>query len=179
MTSDQVTKRLKMVRWNLERLPAFPLPAGFEIKWYEPGDERCWYEIHLRADRRNSITPELFGRQFGADAAVLKSRQCYLVARPGGIVGTATAWFQADEKNFGRVHWVALDPGYQGQGLSRPLVSVVCERLKWLGHDKAFLSTSAERIPAIRTYRRFGFEPWIESEREAELWRGVERALKA
>jgi GNAT superfamily N-acetyltransferase len=169
-----------MVRWNMDDLAAFPLPAHFGFKWYAPGDEDHWYRIHLRADRFNSITPELFAEQFGSESRMLQERQCYLIAPNHEIIGTATAWYNDDflGKKFGRVHWLAIDPAYQGQGLSRPLLSAICQKLRALGHNCAYLSTSPERLPAIRLYRRFGFQPLIQSEHDAALWRVVEQNLQ-
>ena len=148
-----------MVRERLERFPEFPLPAGFSIRWYQAGDEEVWLQIHRSAERLQSVTPELFGQQFGSDAALLSERQCYLVATGGEAIGTATAWFNDDFEGarFGRVHWVAVTPDYQGRGLARPLLTAVCRRLQDLGHDRAYLTTSAARVAAIKLYRRFGF----------------------
>jgi GNAT superfamily N-acetyltransferase len=171
--------RLRMVRWNLEKLPAFAFPPGYSVRWYQPGDDQYWCRIHLQADCLNQISHTLFAEQFGTDRQTLRERQCYLVAPDAEIVGTATAWFNNDflGKSFGRVHWVALTPQYQGRGLSRPLLSVICETLRNLGHTRAYLSTSPERIPAIRTYRLFGFQPLVENEQDAELWRKLEPIL--
>jgi len=166
------SNRLIMIRESLETIPEFELPEGFELRWYRPGDEVLWLEIHLKADRYNQITSELFQQQFGSDSAQLAQRQCYLVASNGKEIGTATAWFGKDPefKEFGRVHWVALLPEYQGRGLSKPLLGAVCKRLRDLGHTGAYLSTSAERIPAIRLYLRFGFKPWMRNEQEKNIW---------
>src|SRR5258706_7269148 len=131
--------RLRMVHWNMDEVPAFPLPPDFALKWYAPGDEDHWNRIHLRADRLNNISPHLFAEQFGSNSHILQERQCYLVAPNQEIIGTATAWYNHDflGKNFGRVHWLAIDPAYQGQGLSRLLLSAICQRLRSLGHNCA------------------------------------------
>src|SRR5436190_8726355 len=133
------TNRLTMIRENLEAIPEFPLPVGFKLRWYVPADETLWMEIHLKADRFNQITPELFQQQFGDDGMQLAKRQCYLIAPDGRGIGTATAWFSTghEQKDFGRVHWVALLPEYHGRGLSKPLLGAVCTRLRDLGHVRA------------------------------------------
>jgi ribosomal protein S18 acetylase RimI-like enzyme len=150
-----------MVRQHLEEIPDFPLPAGFSLRWYQPGDEEHWVRIHLAADDENEITPTLFQRAFGSNAAPLASRQCYLVAPGGAVIGTATAWFDDNFEGarFGRVHYVALLPEYQGRGLAKPLMTAVCQRLRELGHDRAYLVTASSRVRALKLYARFGFQP--------------------
>ena len=56
---------VQMVRVNLDNMPEFALPAGFTLRWYQPGDEAHWLRIHLAADRYNEITPDLYRSQFG------------------------------------------------------------------------------------------------------------------
>src|SRR5947209_8012960 len=82
-----------LVRPNLDNLPEFVLPAGFSVRWYQPGDEVHWLRIHLAADRLNEITPELFLEQFSSDSALLAQRQCYLLESRGEPIATGTAWF--------------------------------------------------------------------------------------
>ena len=147
-----------MVRDHLERIPQFAFPTGFDLRWYQSGDEAHWLRIHLDADRLNLITPELFKQQFGTASDLLQQRQCYLLFGKEPI-GTATAWFNDAfrGKPYGRVHWVAILPKFQGRGLSKPLMTTICERLRELGHERAYLTTSAERVAAIHLYQRFGF----------------------
>jgi GNAT superfamily N-acetyltransferase len=164
-----------MLRDNLEDIPVCAFPAGFSLRWYQPGDEARWFRIHRLADHDSEITPDLFARRFGSDHDLLAQRQCYLLDGRGDPIGTATAWFDDDflGARFGRVHYVAIVPDYQGRGLSRPLMSVICQRLRELGHDRAYLATSTARIPAINLYLGFGFVPLIRTEEEAAAWRGI------
>lgn len=162
-----------MVHPSLADTPRFPLPAGFGVKWYEPGDEQHWVDIHQKADRYNKATAELFRSEFGTDEALLRRRQCFLTADKD-VIGTATAWcniFQGQP--FGQVHWVAIVPGWQGRGLARPLVSTVVGRMLELGHEQAFLVTQTPRMAAISLYSRFGFRPWAPGEEERHVWEEV------
>jgi len=167
--------RVLMLRNRLDNIPAFALAAGFSWRWYRPGDETHWLRIHRFADPESEITADLFARRFGSDSNLLAQRQCYLQDTRGDLIGTATAWFDDDflGARFGRIHYVAIVPGFQGRGLSRPLMSVVCQRLRELGHDRAYLATSTTRIAAINLYLSFGFVPLICSEEEAAAWRGI------
>jgi GNAT superfamily N-acetyltransferase len=190
---------IKMVRTNLDNLPEFMLPVGFEMRWYQPGDEAHWMRIHVAADRYNEITPDLYRRQFAVEEErglqsasadksqcrinsmlqCLRERQCYLLAPYGRVIGTATAWFNDNFEGakFGRVHWMAIAPDYQGRGLARPLMAAICRRLRELGHDRMYLSTSTGRIPAISLYLRFGFVPLMRTEEDETVWKELQPML--
>jgi len=166
---------LRMFRENLENIPEFALSHGFELRWYQPGDELRWLEIHKQADLYNVITPELFVGQFGKDPELLAQRQCFLTAPGGKVIGTATAWFNDNFEGgrIGRVHWVALLPEYQGRGLSKPLMTAVCKRLRELAHTRAYLSTIIQRKAAIQLYLRFGFVPFVTNDAQRVVWREI------
>lgn len=175
-----------MTRANLDNLPECALPAGFSLRWYQPGDEAHWLRIHRAADKFNEITPELFQSQFGSvaerglqsastceagnpdiscrSAQELGERQCYLLTPAGEVIGTGTAWFNENFEGarWGRVHWMAILPEFQRRGLGKALLAAVCRRLRELGHDRAYLSTSSARVHAIKLYRQFGFEPLVD-----------------
>ena len=184
-----------MTRMNLDHLPEFALPSGFALRWYQPGDEAHWLRIHLAADHLHKITPELFNDQFGLPAEHgfrsasiqerqsginsalqnLRERQCYLSGPRGEVSGTGTAWFNDNFKGarWGRVHWLAILPEFQGRGLGRCLFSAVCRRLHELGHERAYLSTSTAQLAAIRLYLRFGFAPAIHDAEEQADWNEI------
>jgi GNAT superfamily N-acetyltransferase len=170
-----------MVRPHLEEIPAHTLPASYFLRTYRPGDEQAWVEIQTAADRYNTITSDLFVREFGRDKSVLVERQLYICDADDAAIGTAAAWFSNSYRGqlFGQVHWVAIVPHKQGLGLSKPLMAAVCDRLKELGHSQAYLTTSTARIPAINLYLQFGFKPQIDNTEDAEVWRKLQSHLNA
>lgn len=96
----------------------------------------------------------------------------------GEAIGTATAWFDTYRGQlYGLVHWVAIIPQQQGRGLAKPLLTAVCNRLRDLHHQGAYLITGTVRIPAIKLYLKFGFVPDIKSEQDAEAWRSIQAKL--
>ncbi len=171
---------LKMLRENLEGIPQFPLPENFSMRWFQPGEEQLWRAIQSAADKFNDITPELFAKQFGDDASLLAQRQCYLLDPQHNAIGTATAWFNDnfEGERVGRIHWLVILPEHQGKGLSKPLMSAVCNRLKKLGHARTYLTTSSARIPAINLYLKFGFVPAPQSDDEQKIWNTLLPKLK-
>ena len=170
---------IAMARKSLKGLPQHPLAGGFSLRWFCPGDESLWRSIQVAADPYNHFDEGRFAREFGADTVRLQERQCFLCSPEGEAVGTATGWSgQAVAEEIARVHWVAILPGFQGRGLSKPLLTAVCERLRALGHERVFLTTSTARIVAIRLYLGYGFEPLVRSPGEESSWRELEPHLR-
>ncbi len=169
-----------MIRRSLHDVPGFQVPTGFRLRSYWPGDEQAWYRIHAEAELHERIGPELFRRRFGEDLTTLKHRQIYLESPTGETIGTATAWHEADfdGAGIGRVHYVAIVPRYQGQGLSKPLMTEALLRLRELGDERAYLATTTVRLPAINLYLGFGFEPLIREPGEHAKWAEVLARLR-
>ncbi len=179
---------LTMVRATLADIPVYPFPAGYTLRWYQPGDEVRWVAIQAVADRDNEITPQLFAQEFraaGLPAALLgahrlEDRQCYLLDPAGRPIGTATAWVDdlSGDPTAGRVHWVAIVPAAQGKGLAKPLMTAVCQRLAALGHRTAYLTTALNRPAAVGLYLKFGFVPVLASDEDRARWRKLHEALQ-
>ena len=169
-----------MVREDLERFPHYPVPTCYSVRWHRSGDEELWREVWGAAESRISITPELFEGEFGHTRELLGDRQFFLLDAAGEAIGTATAWFDADYHGqpFGRVHWVALVPRAQGQGLSKSIMTITLEQLRKLGHVRACLTTSTSRLAAINLYREFGFVPGTHTEDDLAVWRQLQPHLK-
>jgi GNAT superfamily N-acetyltransferase len=169
-----------MIRKDLEAIPDYVLAPGYRLRAYQPGDEELWRQIHLLSDRYHTFHPDLFFQEFGYDRGVLEERQLYLCDVQGSAIGTATAWFNDCYKGqvYGRVHWVAIVPQEQGKGLSKALMTGVCNRLRELDHSRAYLTTSTVRIQAINLYLKFGFVPEINYDTDVTIWYELEKVLK-
>jgi GNAT superfamily N-acetyltransferase len=172
--------RVVMEAADLAGAPVHPLPEGWALRDYRPGDARTWGRIQSAAERYQPITAELFRREFGGDEAALARRQLFLVSPQGRDVGTATAWWgQAGPTGpVGRVHWVAIEPAWQGRGLGRALLSATCRRLRDLGHERAYLVTSTGRLAAIGLYLHFGFAPAAAGPEDRTVWRELRPHLR-
>lgn len=170
---------VKMIRENLDDIPEYSLPAGYSIRWYQSGYEEYWHKVQLLADEYTRVTPTLFEEQFGTDVQLLSERQCFLLDSKEEIIGTATAWLDSkDERLHGRVHWVAIVPKQQGKGLAKPLLTIICKRLKDLDHSITYLTTQTVRIPAINLYTKFGFTPVVDSDQDREIWVKLRQHVK-
>jgi GNAT superfamily N-acetyltransferase len=162
-----------MYHRSLAQTPIFACPEGFAIQPYKRGRELDWLRIHRDADLYNSFADSMFVEQFGTSEALLIERQFYLVRQGDTAVGTASAWFNKDDRR-ARVHWVAIETEFHGLGLAKPLLSAVCQKLLALGHADAVLSTSTARVAAINLYLKFGFEPLIITDADQGAWTDFE-----
>jgi ribosomal protein S18 acetylase RimI-like enzyme len=140
-----------MVRDTLDDVPVFPLPSGYTIRWYQPGDEQHWARIH-----EDTYPVSLFWREF-PDAAALAERQVYILDPAGTPVATSTAWINNNgfDARYGCVHWVAVAPEAQRQGLAKAMLTILLERFRALGYSRAYLRTG--NPIAVNLYEQFGF----------------------
>ncbi len=101
------------------------------------------------------------------------SRRCWMACREGAPVGHAQLAYDWRDGN-ARLGRVAIAPPARGQGLARPMVSLLI--------DEAFQTPGIERLelnvymfnePAIRTYQALGFT--LEGVRRAATRAGAER----
>lgn len=165
-------KKLTLVHTAIKEAPVFELPAGYTVKWYEPGNEDLWVEVQRDAEEFLEIDFSLYKKDFGLNPSNLSQRQMFLYDAEDECIGTGTAWhdqrFLGSE--FGRVHWIAIKKKSQGLRLSYPIVSAVMTRLIALGYKQAFLTTSSARIAAIKTYLKFGFKYDADSIESVKAW---------
>jgi GNAT superfamily N-acetyltransferase len=166
---------IHMIRSHLDDIPDFELPMDYRIRSYSKDDIKEWVRIQSAADRYNHIDQPLFYSEFSHDHQLIRDRQLYLIDRSHHAIGTATAWYDAcyHGEEWGRIHWVAILPAFQGRGLAKPLMTAACQRLRRLGHSRAYLVTSTGRVEAICLYLLFGFTPDIRNNRDAAVWKKV------
>ena len=167
-----------MIRPHLRDLPPQGgLPNRFVLRpmRFSPAGVALWIDVQRSSETHFAIADDLFARQFG-DAPEEIEKRCYLVTAPSGATaGTISAWFggkgkEGDSENWGRIHWVAVRPDFQGLGLGRAALIYALHRLAALGHDQAWLSTSTARLPALKLYLDAGFLPDLTPEGAPEAW---------
>jgi ribosomal protein S18 acetylase RimI-like enzyme len=76
----------------------------------------------------------------------------------------------------GMIHWVAIEPAYQGRGLAKPLLATALQRLAQ-DHQRAFLGTQTTSYRAVGLYLKYGFVPVITTDSDRRAWAIVEALL--
>src|SRR5262245_36761444 len=151
-----------MLRPSLDDFPQHSLLHPFTTRWYQAGDAQHWLAIKDSSDRFHHADLTYDMDTYGAHAQLLPQRQAFLCDAAAQPIGTTTAWFEDFAgQHYGKVNWVCIVPEAQGQGLAKPLLSVIGQRLHRLGHTRALLYTLTSRLPAIHLYQTFGFVPGL------------------
>ena len=168
-----------MIRPDLLNIPQASFPEGFSIRPMQLDEGPLWTDIQRDAEEHFGISNELFRREFGHDLQAIRWR-CFIITNSKGSgVGTISAWYNRNFRgeDYGRIHWVAVRPAYQRRGLGKAGLSFALNKLaQW--HNRCYLDTSIERLPALKLYLDFGFMPDLYNDREAEKWLIVKDRMK-
>ncbi len=132
-----------------------PLASTLSAAFGEP-----WDEVRVRSSLTE--TPDI--------------RAVYVVARDGRPVATASSRLVPERfPGSGYVHWVGTHPEHAGKGLASALVARVLWDFAERGCEDAVLETDDFRLPAVRTYLKFGFLPvyGVSGEDHGQRWSQV------
>lgn len=172
---------LKMVRNDLLNIPKHVLPAEFKIRLFEKGDEHNWARIETSVgefkDEQTAL--EHFTKEFGAHLDDMTMRCLFIDNEAGEAIATTTAWYgdlHGDGEIAGRIHWVGVIPDYQGQKLSKPLLSAAMNILA-RHHQAAYLTSQTTSYQAINLYLNYGFDPLLTTPSCGEAWSLMEETL--
>jgi len=137
------------------------LPAGYSLRFFEPGDEESWAAIEASVGEFASQGEALayFYEHYMSQKDELAQRCLFAVDPHGMPVGTCTAW--RDPKGgqtVNSLHWLAVCPQYQGRGLGKALVSKVMDVYRGMdGPAPVYLHTQTWSHRAVGLYLKSGF----------------------
>lgn len=153
---------ISMLRPHLRGAPPVrPLPEGYALRPLahadEPGLARLLSSAFVEEWDETRVRTAL--------TRAKDVRAVYGIFRESALVATASSQTRPDrDPDAGFVHWVAAHPEHRGKGLAAALLTRVLEDFRERGDRRARLETQPERLPAIRTYLKFGFIPEYETD---------------
>ena len=141
----------------------FAIPDGYRFAMYDDGDEKDWARIETSVLEFDSEFSALlhFTENFLPYIDELKNRCLFIETEDSFKIATATAWWRVIENERRTwMHWIAVDPEYQGLGLGKAIVSRIMEIMTDLdGDTDFFLGTQTWSYKAVSIYKLHGFEP--------------------
>lgn len=147
---------------TLDDLVVPVLPEGFSFRMFEYGDEVAWANLEVSVGEFSCFSDalEYFSGTFLSREEMLFDRVCFIMNNVGDIVATTSAWFKVDGNiRFPLIHWVAVDPCYQGLGLGRAIVLFALSRFPVVEPDGkfVFLHTHTWAWKAVCMYQKLRF----------------------
>ena len=165
--------QLMMVRHGLANLPPVQTPEPYTLRTFREGDEPAWEEIVAESFDKPPGTYRFEGliRNLGR----FSPDRVFLVISPDGKpVATATALLKAtDDPIPAAVHMVGVLRRHQGKKLGYWASLAALHQHAVEGAEAASLLTDDFRLPAIKTYLRLGFEPYLVHENQRERWKKI------
>lgn len=170
--TEQPKPQLQM-RFYPDRRPApqAVVPQGYTLRNFSPGDEPGFYAVMDQAGfggwDDEKLRPWL--------AKILPDGWFVITAPDGKLVATTMANHNPNDLHpfGGEMGWVAADAGHAGKGLGMAVCAAATARLVRAGYREIYLLTDDWRSPAIKTYLKLGWTPWLFREGMAERWQAV------
>ncbi|WP_430610245.1 GNAT family N-acetyltransferase [Enterococcus sp. DIV0876] len=138
-----------------------PMPNRVPIRTYQVGDAEKWAAIETAVGEFESETEALqyFQATFIPEEQALNRRMFFALDAQGEPIGTATAWWKMREDGVlvPIVHWVAVHPRGQRQGIARQLLQRVLTVCQQADAPMIYLHTQTWSHHAIALYRSLGF----------------------
>jgi mycothiol synthase len=165
---------LQMV-WPASRLKdkiEWLVPEGYLLRGYQPGDEPGFYELMDRAGFPG-WNPIEFEKFLGK---ILPGGFFFAVhGESNTLAATAMALHNPTPLHpFGAsLSCVGADPAHQGKGLGYVVSAAVTQRILEAGYQEIYLDTHDWRLPAIKTYLKIGWIPFLFREDMIPRWETV------
>ncbi len=178
MSSSEAVRQLQMV-WPPSRLrspPAIVVPSGYALRTFQPGDEARFFEI-----MRLSGWSDWNEKRLGPLLPRIVSEGWFLAVRAetDDIVATAMALRDSTDlhPSGGELGWVGSDPAHRGLGLGGAVCAAVTTRLIEAGFEDIHLYTEDFRLPALKTYLKLGYVPFLYAPDMANRWETINALL--
>lgn len=147
----------------------YTLPEQYKLRTYTASDRDSYLSLFKKVDMgvpplkywQNHILPEGF---FVIEDLNTKEivAACFASHHP-----------KKNHPYAGNLGWLAVDPEHRGQNLGKAIVAAVTNKLISTGYDRIYLETHDHRLPAILTYLKLGWEPYLYLPDMGHRWKNI------
>jgi mycothiol synthase len=163
---------------TLTGLPDLVLPEGYALRSMRPDELPVWVALlNENGELGEWDLARAEGIFRGGERVPFEG--CFFITRDGEPVATAqlTLHHEGPYAPIPELGWVAASPAHQGKGLGYAVCLAVLHHAAAAGYERIFLLTDDHRLPAIATYFKLGFAPWLVDPAAWERWGTVQRTL--
>lgn len=181
MVDEQSRAQLHMKR-RLTDLPPIALPEGYGLRSLTPADLSAWAALLQHNGELCEWDEQRAAPFFAPDSPMPLEGSFFIITSADGTpVATAQLHLHCDDEYapLPELGWVAVDPAHRGKRLGLLACLAVLHYAADAGFDELFLRTDDHRLPAIVTYFRLGFEPWMVDSSAPGRWRAIQDAIAA
>jgi mycothiol synthase len=164
-----------MEKKGLDNLPVIPMPDGYTLRSYRPGDEEDLARIYEGSDLGSATAEKVRANVLGHPC--FRPERILVVEREGQVVGTAAAWSEPTDPGVGYLHMVGVLPEHQGKRLGKLLTVEAIRFSRNEGYDTQRLVTDDWRDAAIRLYLDLGYIPLLTHPTHRARWEALGRRL--
>jgi mycothiol synthase len=159
--------------WPAQLLNAPPLaqlPRGYALRTYRSGDAPRFYTLMALAGWPGWDDEKLRPWQ-----ARVPPASWFLAVHEGSgeVVATAMTLTSEVYHDGAELGWVACDPAHTGQGLGMVVCAAVTAWSIAAGYRHIHLWTEHYRLPALKTYLKLGYVPFLSTADMPERWRAI------
>lgn len=167
------------MRRDLRSLPDLDVPAGYTLRPHQRTDLDAWTRLLDENQGFGPWPPDRSAPLFAPTSPVVFAGS-YFLLKDGVPIATAQLHHQTQRTDAppAELSWVAVHPRHQGRGLAFIVCLAVMGYAAGAGYRDIFLRTEDHRLPAIRTYLKLGFDPWMVDATAPERWTTIRRQLE-
>jgi mycothiol synthase len=167
------------MRHTLEALPDLAVPPGYELRSFTVHDASVWGDLLNENGELGEWDDARVAALFDPRSPLVVEGS-FFITRDDQPVATAQLdlHHEGPYASMAELGWVAARPGNQGHGLGYVVCLAVLRYAAAHGHREVFLRTDDPRLPAIATYLKLGFTPWMFDSTAPERWEQIQAQLK-
>ena len=170
MMGEPKKENLPQLRMGYRRsvLPSTAgMPAGYQLRCFEVGDEQMWVNLlNANAELGEWTLERIAGILTGG-----LRRQFFAVTGSQLVACAGVHEALLDGVEYWEIGWVASHPEHRGQGLGAQVTAAALAYALSLPPRSIVLRTDDFRLPAIKIYLKLGFTPFFDHSSYPERWR--------
>ena len=156
----------------LDRPPPVQLPEEYGLRSFRQGDQSTFYKVMDLSGwpRWNDETLDPWLKRIIPDGWFMIFHE-----DSGDIAATCMAlhhyrWLLPFS---GELGWLASDPAHAGKALGLAAAAAVTSKFIEVGYDHINLYTEDFRLPAIKTYLKLGYVPFLNTDDMPDRWQTI------